>query len=122
MKIYTSYYRHVSDDMRNLIPVRISTSVPSWFPWVCDELPELYPGWDLVNGIKAGAIDWDEYTRIYKEHLSTLSRDAVLEKLKIMSQEQFNKDVVLLCYENKDKPCHRHLVAEWLDCGVEELV
>lgn len=122
MKIYTSYYRHVSDDMRNLIPVRISTSVPSWFPWVCEELSELYPGWDLVNGIKTGAIDWDEYTRIYKEHLSTLNRDVVLEKLKMMSQAQFNKDVVLLCYENKDKPCHRHIVAEWLDCGVEELV
>ena len=78
MKIYTSYYQRFSRNPGGLIPVRISTSVPSWFPFICEELPELYPGWELVKGIKGGTLTQEDYVRIYKERLGTMSRQDII--------------------------------------------
>lgn len=112
MKIFTSYYKKLADDPRDLVPVRVSTSAPSWFPWYCEALPQLYPGWELVNGIKSGVITEKEYVEKYKEKLTYISKEEILSTLKKISEDNFNKDVVLLCYENTEKFCHRHLIAE----------
>lgn len=121
MKVYTSYYKRVSTQFYDMLPVRISTSYPSWFPREFEEIPELYPGWDLVNGIKSGNLSWEDYVVIYKDKLAQLNRREILQKLVQFSKKHGGKDVVLLCYESPDKPCHRHLVAEWLGSGVVEL-
>jgi len=121
MKIYTSYYRKVSDDLRGMTPVSISTSTPYWFPWAIENLRMLVPGWDLVNGIKSGSITQEEYVERYKQKLSELDKAEVLHKLQQISQDNHDKDIVLLCYEKPGDFCHRHLVAEWLDCDVTEL-
>lgn len=121
-KIYTSYYKKVDRlfDPRFLF-VRISTSQPVWFGYDTFDIPELYPGWDLVNAYKSGQINDEEYIRIYKEKLSKLNRDDILNQLKEISENNCNSDLILLCYETPDKLCHRHLVAEWLDYNVTEL-
>lgn len=121
MKIVTSYYARIARNPQNLIPVRVSTSEPSWFPFICESISELYPGWDLVNEIKSGKITWLEYTTRYKAKLASLDRNAILQRLNQISAANGNRDIVLLCYENPRDNCHRHLIAEWLGPGIQEL-
>lgn len=110
----------MKDKWWQYVPVRVSTSSPAWFPVGLPGIPELYPGWELVSGIKEKRIDWEEYRRRYMEKLSGLDRNGILQKLQEMSDLAGGKDIVLLCYETAGKPCHRHLIAEWLG-DVEEL-
>ena len=114
MRIWTSYYKKIDTDRRNLIPIRISTSEPNWFNYTCGKVEILYPGWDLVNGIKSGSITWEHYVETYKNRLANLNAKGIIEDLETISNLYGGKDIVLLCYEAPDKPCHRHLVAEWL--------
>lgn len=67
---------------------------------------ELAPKYSFFAQYK---IDGDEqaYTKAYNDEvLSKLDPNKVLEEL--------GKDSVILCWEGKDKFCHRHLVASWL--------
>lgn len=118
-KVYTSYYAKIERDTHGLVPVRISTGVPAWFSHEYEEIPELYPGWDLVKGIKSGELSRADYERIYKEHLIELDVREMWEKLMRISESWHGRDLVLLCYEAPTDFCHRHLVAGWL--GIEEL-
>lgn len=120
MKVYTSYYAKISRNPMGLVPVSISTSTPTWFPWITEEIRCLVPGWELVNGIKTGSITQEEYTERYKEKLASLSKDAIWEQLKSISEANGCRDLVLLCYEKVGDFCHRHLVADWLG-DVDEL-
>lgn len=121
MKVYTSYYQKFAHNPQGLIPVRVSTSIPQWFPYICEELPELYPGWELVNGIKGGTLTHEEYERRYKERLSGMVRQEIILKLIQISKQNGGRDVVLLCYERPEDFCHRHFIAEWLNIGVKEV-
>lgn len=114
MQVYTSYYAKMKDLWWKYGLVRISTSVPTWFPVELPSLPELYPGWELVSGIRSGSLSQEEYTKKYLEHLSHLDREAIWEKLVQMSDAYERTKMVLLCYEAPNKFCRRHLVAEWL--------
>ena len=49
-------------------------------------------------------------SEFYKQVLSKLDANIVLEEL-----QAFGKDVVLLCFEEENEFCHRHLVATWLE-------
>lgn len=117
--IYTSYYAKMRNHYSEFTLVSISTSTPSWFPVGLPKIQELVPGWDLVNGIKSGSIDWSEYTKRYIAKLETLGRDKVLHLIK--QYEALGKDVVLLCYEKPGDNCHRHILSEWLG-EIEEVV
>lgn len=108
--IYTSYYARAKA-FPDLVHIRISTSVPKWYPFETKAIPELYPGFDLVNGLKTGEITEAEYDRRYKEKLAQLDKMALLNKIEAFAG---GKDAVLLCYEKDGDFCHRHLVAEWL--------
>lgn len=108
--IYTSYYARAKS-FPNLVHIRISTSCPKWYPYETKCLPELYPGFDLVNGIKTGEITEAEYECRYKEKLAKLDKYAVRKKIEDLAGD---KDTVLLCYEKDGDFCHRHLVADWL--------
>lgn len=62
-----------------------------------------------------GKIDEDENNKyymseFYKQVLSKLDANIVLEEL-----QAFGKDVILLCFEEENEFCHRHLVATWLE-------
>lgn len=119
MKIYTSYYKKFSMCPSAMIPVRISNGVPIWFTEHLEEMPEVYPGWDLVRNYRDGLIDWTRYTEVYLEKLNKVGRDAILERLREISKERQDRDICLLCFE-KDGNCHRHILAEFLDCDIEE--
>ena len=51
-------------------------------------------------------LDTEEFTeRYYKEVLNKLDPRKIYEQL--------GEDAVLLCWEGKDKFCHRHICAKW---------
>lgn len=103
--------------------VRVSKGMPEWFAFsnMVEEIPEVYPSWEIIMGIKKGIINEKQYTQNYMQQLATLDRDAILEKLREISSANEDKDVVLLCWESRDKFCHRHILAEWLNYDVQEL-
>ena len=53
---------------------------------------------------------WDvcDYEKRFREMI--LSRPMALERLKMLSEASRTKDIFLVCYEGKDKPCHRRLL------------
>lgn len=114
MKIFTSYYAKMKKCMREYALVRVSVSMPNWFPVNLSGIPELYPDWDLVDGIKNGSLTQGQYTQRYRAHLATLNKKAIISRLEQISNACGKDTVILLCYEAPDKFCHRHLVAEWL--------
>ena len=92
--------------------VAISRGVPRWFHGrVYDPLR---PSWKLVQGAKTATIGHDEYERRY--------RAEVLDRLDPAHvRRELGDDAVLLCWERAGEPCHRRLVADWLErsLGIE---
>ena len=89
--------------------VAISRGVPRWFKGrVYDPLR---PSWELVNEAKSGAITSEQYERLY--------RAGVLAKLDPATvRRELGDDAILLCWERPDAPCHRRIVARWLEEGL----
>ena len=105
MKIYTSYYANpilktISPDALRAISVGLPKEMP------CTKIKELAPDWATVSAYKDGKIDWDEYTRQYITKLDALGATKIASLLE--------DGCVYLCFEGKDKNCHRHLLADWL--------
>lgn len=86
---------------------------------VCSGRPHFYKGrmytklgpkqWFLDKYKKDG--DADFYTiQFKKEVLDLLDPREVFEEL--------GENAILICWEGKDKFCHRHLVAEWLSSSL----
>ncbi len=77
----------------------------------------LAPSEHLLAQFKSGRISEEEYTIEFKKILDKIDARAVVKAL--------GEDAVLLCWEGKDKFCHRHLVAKWITeqtgVDVEEL-
>jgi uncharacterized protein YeaO (DUF488 family) len=67
---------------------------------------------------KSGAISGDEAMEKYRnEILSKLSPFKVYEELSDMLNRNNKHNLALLCYEKPSDPCHRRIVAEWLEDG-----
>ncbi len=115
MIIHTSYFAKAGQLPRHIIPVAICLKPPHWFK--CFNYTPLAPTERIFQRPEA------EYVPLFLEHLSKLSATAVWKDLHTISNGQ---DVALLCYENLEKFCHRHLVAKWLseqlDISVREYV
>ena len=121
MNIYTSYYARVPKiDVDKYCLIRVSKSKPAWLEGIkIMGIPVVFPHWDLINDWKTHKITWDEYTECYLYQLSFIPRDIIIEQLYEAAQ---GKDIILLCYEDNTRHCHRHILADWLDCGIKELV
>ena len=53
-------------------------------------------------------LDTEFYTANYTEHvLNKLNPEEVFQEL--------GNDAIMLCWEGKNKFCHRHIVAKWLE-------
>lgn len=124
INILTTYYKRLENfagEMSNAVIVQVSNSKPKWFPWDCLSYKALMPDWDCVAALKNGSISEEEFTRRYKNKLNKLDRQTVLEELQYKAESEGANTVYLVCWEASNKFCHRHILAEWLDCGVEEL-
>lgn len=83
---------------------------------ICQGLPRgwngrtykaLAPSWALIKA----QLPIDKFTRIYKaEVLDKLNPHQVLKDL--------GHNVILLCWEKPGEPCHRRVVAVWLEANL----
>lgn len=92
--------------------VCIAGGVPSWFK--SRVYKKLAPKYWFFKKWKDGEFTNEDYIKYYyKEVLDKLDAKQVYKEL--------GEDAVLLCYENPNDFCHRHLVAEWLEkeLGIE---
>lgn len=97
----TSYYSKSAKDPN---AVSIAAKCPVWYTG--REYKKLAPSYDLLMKYKE---DHDE--EFYKEQY----QKQVLDKLDPKQvYKELGENAVLLCWENSEKFCHRHLVSDWL--------
>ena len=88
-------------------------------------MPELSPTKELLNGFKYGNISEEEFTTKFDNYLSNISPSNIVGQLDAISMLQGGKDIVLVCYEKTGDFCHRHIISDWLttntDYNIEEL-
>ena len=85
---------------------------PSWYNGV--SFPELAPSKELLGDYKLSGLSTDDYTKRYFEELQRPEAVASMEKLKMKALTD-SRDLILLCYENPEEFCHRHLLARFLN-------
>ncbi len=123
---YFAKYSKLPQELKdNLYPIPISTTVPKWFTEHRESHKFVSPH-KMLYEYKNGNITWEECCEEYLEYLIGLEKDnGNLYEYYMSIEEEVKKEVVLLCYENNDKPCHRHILANYLNekynVNIEEL-
>lgn len=109
--IYTSYFAKLRKMPEDVVPIAICKYPPKWYDGLAYK--RLAPPANLISAWKNGEISMEDYIHIYtNEILNKNNPDVVVSDLIQMANEGV---IVLLCFENSEEFCHRHLVAEWLD-------
>lgn len=98
--IQTSYFAKYKGDSG----ISIATSQPNGCNYPV--FHELVPDKSLVWAYKDGKITEEEYTTVYMNQLNQLDVHKIAKEL---------EGKVLLCWEGKQKFCHRHIVADWFN-------
>jgi hypothetical protein len=107
MQIFTSYYANRELRTGKYTLVGISIGKNRWAK-VDAYLTNIAPTWDMVKLTDQGV-----YRKTYIERLEMVGVDAIRRSLEDIVSD---KPLVLLCYENLQKPdkwCHRTIFAEW---------
>jgi deoxycytidylate deaminase len=86
--------------------VAICRGVPRWFKGRIYD--PLRPSWKLLQEAKDGTISHEDYERCYRAEVL-----AALDPARV--RQELGDDAILLCWERPDAPCHRRLVARWLE-------
>jgi uncharacterized protein YeaO (DUF488 family) len=116
MQIFTSYYANRELQKGDYTLVGISIGKNRWAK-VDAYLTDIAPTWDMVK-----MTNQNVYREAYFERLNTLD---VNNLKKILEHLSSNKPIVLLCYENLQKPgqwCHRTMFAEWWQTKTGEVI
>ena len=114
--IYTSYFGNLKN-LLNFKLVSIAGESSSEFIALIDdnkfiEYKKLAPKYSWWKEWHDGKFDNDWYVeKYYKTVLNLLDPNKVFLEL----TENNTKDVVLLCWEEPNEFCHRHIVAKWLN-------
>ncbi len=93
---------------------RVSRAHPRGRKTQWDTLPFFYPDRALLQTYRAGELDFPAFGTEYRRSL-----DARLEEEPALREwlEQIMpalEDFTLLCFEREGQPCHRRVLAEWL--------
>ena len=56
---------------------------------------------------------WDQYEAGYRNHLDSVGTQAIDRELSTLLQSSGRETVALLCFCEKDAPCHRRIFASW---------
>lgn len=75
---------------------------------------KLAPPPHLLKGYKNGTINWDNYREIY-DILVLTGLDAGKTYDELLDLVSPGVEPILCCWEPPQKPCHRHLIAEWIE-------
>lgn len=114
--IYTSYFAR-TNKLTDVYRVSVCYSTPTW-AIVEDKLPIFAPTLEILDRYKKTG-DIVEYKQSYFELLDSRKREvkAALRKLQELGRD---KTVLLCCWENADKFCHRHLIPKYLGTTWDE--
>jgi len=109
MEIYTTYFDRVGNLSKDIIPISIALKPPKC--WRGKEYKKLAPKESFFYEWKK-SLDNEYYINHFKkEVLSILNADDVVRELFELIQ---GEKIALVCYEQPEEFCHRHLVADWL--------
>ncbi len=103
--IYTGYFAEMSR-IQNGLMYSIANSKPKGID--IQTFQPFVPHWNLVQDFKGGSISWEQFTQEYVAQLDKISQD-VFDTLLTLPD-----DIVFLCWEATDKPCHRHILRDYL--------
>ena len=102
--IYTSSYKNFNTNIYN--PVSISLNKGKYANYNGECYPPLFPTHEIFEQYRH---DNNEYLYIKKYYEEVLSK---LDPKEVFNQLNYK---VLLCYEDNDSFCHRHIVSAWLN-------
>lgn len=90
----------------------------------CVKLNAFMPPEALLRDYKAGKVSWEEYDRVYTNHINSIPVETSLNALSNYMELDGKDKAVLLCFEKDPENCHRSLLAgilnEKYDLGIEE--
>lgn len=114
--IYTSYFAR-ANKLSDVYRISVCYSTPSWAT-VEDRLPVFAPTWEIIEDYKRTG-DIVAYELAYFKLLQ--SRDKYI-KLALEKLQELSKDrtVILCCWENVNKFCHRRLLSKYLGINIPE--
>ncbi|MDR3179363.1 MAG: DUF488 domain-containing protein [Holosporaceae bacterium] len=113
--IYTSYFAFIPKLPKDMLKISISLFTPKWAQ-IDGLMPRLNPTEQLLREAKSGMASREESLKTYREEiLGKLSSVEVYSDLIEMIHKADKKDLALLCYEKPGDPCHRRVVAQWLE-------
>lgn len=75
-----------------------------------DEGKLFAPTWEMVQGVKAGTLSWDEFVSAYQALL--VARVGQLDLWHALLERE---QIVLCCYCKPGTNCHRHLAKRYLE-------
>lgn len=114
--IYTSYFAR-SNKLSDVYRISISISTPPW-AIVEDTMLVFAPTWEMIEDYKNTG-DVVAYESAYFKLLQSRDKDVKLSlnRLRMLSKD---KTVLLCCWENANKFCHRRLLSKYLGVDIHE--
>jgi hypothetical protein len=105
MKIYTSYFGKIKKLKENcIVPIGIARFPPKYVS--IRSIFDLSPRPDMLR------MSEEKYDREFMKILSKLNPNEMLRRMEEISG---GWDCALLCFEKSGDPCHRYMVAQWLN-------
>lgn len=107
IRIYTGRYadmKNILYKMKDVDVIGISRFKPKYFKGKIYK--DLAPSQNLLSSYKSHQIGEEKFEELY--------RKSVLSRLTPSQVAYDLNNKVLLCYEDKNKFCHRHIIAKWL--------
>lgn len=115
--IYTSYFAAVKKLPDELCPIAICGKSPDW--WNGKSTKVLAPKLWFFKEWKKNH-DNDFYIKNFNSEV--LSKLEPIEVVKMLNKMSDGKTPCMICYEKPLDFCHRHIVAEWLNTNIPEIV
>lgn len=114
--IYTTNFASINKLPIGTIPIAICAKVPGGYTG--EHYRRLAPSYSIFKEWKDSGDDARYTKRFQEEILDHLNHKAVVADLYSLIgydvEEDNCPDIALVCYEGKDKFCHRHQVRDWL--------
>jgi uncharacterized protein (DUF488 family) len=105
MEVYTSYFAKEKNlKAKGIVPIGIARFPAKFF--YGQTIFDLAPRADMLR------MPEEQYDREFKKILTRLNPRQIYEQIKRISE---GRDAALLCYEKSGDPCHRYMVADWLN-------
>jgi len=108
--VKTGFFKQITESKNNGY---VSISLyPSNNNYISYEYKSLAPNWKLFENLNKKKISEKQFINSYMEQLFCLKAKTVYEDLKNLV---FGFEPIIMTNASKNKFCHRHIVAEWLE-------